>query len=1307
MKDALYSLVIVARKSLQATRDDLLRFAEDFKTCPALLEAADCPSGIFSAHGLVKPQISLSDICLSAAEYMEVVKRAFFEDTFLCKYLDEIKRENSTDQVFVEEVGNTRIDVETSWERMQSVIAAKPIESERRAYGLMVGRVQSGKTRNYIGLLFKAFDEGWNTVIILTSNNTALAEQTKIRFENACRSVRCRYSYLDFLKMVPDARMWSPEEHSIGLAQKEPTHLERINSWLRSLGAEKCAQMRLLVIDDESDNATPDTRQTDSAIFSDADVLALSDTVRRSGCEEVADWIAELVGFELDARACELGLSEQGVKDACAEVQRQALAKTSLMTLLGRNTQVSQLLGLNEDVCLPNGQRQCLGERVRALFDMTAIPSHQINWKQLRDLMIYCFDVRPVRSRINHQMSMLFSRPNPDDAYAYRYECMSYVGYTATPYANILNENPNLDPFASDYMYPIQTSRRYFGLNKIFGPPKKMKDDDCNMPVVRTINDLKILNLLRSKYDCPDCVVDVSSDLEVSIVYKEHDDVQVQQDSSDSENGSVDQVSSDDDVEDGDVLPKTEWTTLKNAIAWLFCAASVRRISRKGRSASGKSVEIAHRWTTMLFNVCPEKEFHARQAEWLKAFFNGLANRTSRDAFVALCKMTWEAEVSRFSKEMFDAKFPDYGEVDDYPASWNEVSRELDWFLDRVADDNRVHVIVMNCNPEGEDGVAAFRDDSKRYRDDEDDHIWVVCGGNKISRGLTLDGLVVTYFDRVRSSTCVDTLEQMGRWFGHRKGYELLPRLWMTNDTVIEFKRMAKIEDAMHEELRRNFDAELSPKDKDSYARVMRFGRNLSGRTRAEKRQAAEFGAFNTFNRCSISRKTAVLNALSRFVGDIESTPGHGQLVRPVDEYKSQPGGDAAGSFHAYPYWRDVSKDKIITFLTSLSESAPHGDARLEIDALIREIVACDWDVVISSPDTGDSYCVNAACNVSVNVAASPVTKCKNDLVELSKYSGDNFAFFSGVRTETIVRGEIALITEDIKDEMWDHEDDEYSKDEIEQIIAASEDAGCKDMLPQRLRTQFDLTRMSSMDYKRAVFKKVIDILPHPEYDRPNPILQISLVRPSGRQDLGSAAEPFVVVSYFWPEHDDTQYFWASVGFNDDTGAQPRSTTIASVIRRVLRGNEFLAKKVLLRLVQKELGLDELSDSEFTNALAENVSACQALDPEDTRLGHHVLLSRDWLDDPDGPVPSGSEAACVCKRIEALARNLMEERGMTIPCNQINAMMSRRYPLKLNCVMHENYDELFQDMMFSGALSLISLGTGPDFVEGWYVSGGD
>lgn len=76
----------------------------------------------------------------------------------------------------------------------------------------------------------------------------------------------------------------------------------------------------------------------------------------------------------------------------------------------------------------------------------------------------------------------------------------------------------------------------------------------------------------------------------------------------------------------------------------------------------------------------------------------------------------------------------------------------------------------------------------------------IAIGGGTLSRGLTLEGLVVSYF--TRTSNTYDTLLQMGRWFGFRPGYEDLPRLWMQDSLESEYRFLALVEEEIRREIR-------------------------------------------------------------------------------------------------------------------------------------------------------------------------------------------------------------------------------------------------------------------------------------------------------------------------------------------------------------------------------------------------------------------------------------------------------------------------------------------------------------------------
>ncbi len=75
----------------------------------------------------------------------------------------------------------------------------------------------------------------------------------------------------------------------------------------------------------------------------------------------------------------------------------------------------------------------------------------------------------------------------------------------------------------------------------------------------------------------------------------------------------------------------------------------------------------------------------------------------------------------------------------------------------------------------------------------------IAIGGNKLSRGLTLEGLLVSYF--ARRSPQYDTLLQMGRWYGYRAGYEDLTRVYTTGTLAGWFMDLALVESRIREDL--------------------------------------------------------------------------------------------------------------------------------------------------------------------------------------------------------------------------------------------------------------------------------------------------------------------------------------------------------------------------------------------------------------------------------------------------------------------------------------------------------------------------
>ena len=87
----------------------------------------------------------------------------------------------------------------------------------------------------------------------------------------------------------------------------------------------------------------------------------------------------------------------------------------------------------------------------------------------------------------------------------------------------------------------------------------------------------------------------------------------------------------------------------------------------------------------------------------------------------------------------------------------------------------------------------------------------IAIGGNQLSRGLTLEGLMMSYY--LRDSLQYDTLLQMGRWFGYRQGYEDLTRIFTTGRIWESFEHLALVEGELRSEIYRYEDEGLTPKD--------------------------------------------------------------------------------------------------------------------------------------------------------------------------------------------------------------------------------------------------------------------------------------------------------------------------------------------------------------------------------------------------------------------------------------------------------------------------------------------------------------
>ena len=88
---------------------------------------------------------------------------------------------------------------------------------------------------------------------------------------------------------------------------------------------------------------------------------------------------------------------------------------------------------------------------------------------------------------------------------------------------------------------------------------------------------------------------------------------------------------------------------------------------------------------------------------------------------------------------------------------------------------------------------------------------YIIIGGNRLSRGLTIEGLTITYFSRF--SKYYDSFLQMGRWFGFRKDYEDLVMIYTTAENFSWFNWLNNVEESMRMDIKRYDNYNKTPLD--------------------------------------------------------------------------------------------------------------------------------------------------------------------------------------------------------------------------------------------------------------------------------------------------------------------------------------------------------------------------------------------------------------------------------------------------------------------------------------------------------------
>jgi hypothetical protein len=325
-----------------------------------------------------------------------------------------------------------------------------------------------------------------------------------------------------------------------------------------------------------------------------------------------------------------------------------------------------------------------------------------------------------------------------------------YVGYTATPFANIFIPIDDDQLFPRDFIINIQAPSNYIGPEKVFGI-RVIEDDEVSDDV------LPILNKIEDYQD---------------FVPNGH-----KRDST---------------------LPDNIPDSLRLAIKSFIITCAIRRVREQ---------ETAH--NSMLIHVSRFTNWQVHIKELVENVFDfyrrGIEMKIP--SVIEELREVFEVDTKTYksyksvSKQILSTDLKD---IDNGVQihQWKNVAAQLH------EASARIQVKTIN-------GGSA---DVLNYYDHKNGLSVIAIGGNKLSRGLTLEGLSISYY--LRASRMYDTLMQMGRWFGYRPGYVDLCRLFTSRELNEWFCHIT----LSSEELRSEFDymADVAGSTPEKYALKVR-----------------------------------------------------------------------------------------------------------------------------------------------------------------------------------------------------------------------------------------------------------------------------------------------------------------------------------------------------------------------------------------------------------------------------------------------------------------------------------------------------
>ena len=309
-----------------------------------------------------------------------------------------------------------------------------------------------------------------------------------------------------------------------------------------------------------------------------------------------------------------------------------------------------------------------------------------------------------------------------------RFNNVSYVGYTATPYANVFigidhyHSKLGEDLYPRDFILSLPKPANYMGPEEFFGGQVTGEDDpEPSNGAIRIVSGI--------------------------------------------DQDTLEKISPFHDGE-SPTLPES----LVGAIDDFILGTAARWAEVRDNPAS-----------TMLIHTSHLKEKQKDIADHVRAYVKGIVDDWR--LFHENAEQSWRVKWEKFSNEL---------RFNNPKSRFLLEFSDLEPWIDRLLKtEHETPILLLNYSSQDE---LDYESNPKLTA--------IVIGGNKLSRGLTLEGLIVSYFVRKAAAPKADTLTQMGRFFGYRGSLLDITRLYTTDELRSAFVDISIVEESLRREIR-------------------------------------------------------------------------------------------------------------------------------------------------------------------------------------------------------------------------------------------------------------------------------------------------------------------------------------------------------------------------------------------------------------------------------------------------------------------------------------------------------------------------